>query len=115
MRLPRDPYILLSAGLLTEVLGALLYLRTTSFAAGVLMVGGLLIAIAYLVVSASTREGTVRRKRLDRMGLLGGLCYLVAGGFAQDGQRGVWILLFVIATILTVYSIFVKDNIERKS
>lgn len=111
----RNADTLLSTGLILEVIGAVLYLRLPQLSAWVLIVGGALVSLSYMISRSGTTGATVREKRLDQMGFVSGLCYLVAGGFALDGQRPIWILLFVIATVLAVYSIFVKDSVQKKA
>lgn len=110
----QNTYTLLATGLILEAVGALLHLRLPTPAAWIMIVGGALIALSYLMSGSTTRSSSVRGKRLDRMGFLSGLGYLISGGFCLDGQVGVWILLFTIATVLSVYSIFVKDRMQKK-
>lgn len=46
------------------------------------------------------------------MRLIGGLMFLVSGGFAIEGQN-LWILLFAGGTVFTLYGIFVGDKVKK--
>lgn len=79
-----------------------------------LAVSGGLIALSMMLKSAFERKhsgSAVRSRRLDRMRMLGGLLFMVAGGFAIEGQN-LWILLFAGGTVFTLYGIFVEDKIK---
>ena len=98
-------------GLILVVVSSLIHFFThLPWAAWLLAVSGGVMALAVMIKGAMTgSKSSTRTKRLDRMRMIGGLIFLVAGGFAIEGQS-LWILLFAGATVFTLYGIFVGDK-----
>lgn len=77
-------------------------------------IGGLLGATGILLQANKEGDKSDKRiRKLDRMGFLGLLIYLIAGGFMAQGS-GSWIAIFGVATVFYIYSVFVKDRVLRK-
>ena len=105
---------LYAAGLIIVAVSSLLhFVWDLPYADYAMAMAGGLMALSLMLKGAfgEKADGTVRSRRLDRMRLLGGLIFMVAGGFAVEGQN-LWILLFAAATVFTLYGIFVGDRKE---
>ena len=98
-------------GLILVVVSSLIFFFTRlHWSAWLLAVSGAVMVIALMIKGAITGSKYSHRvRRLDRMRLIGGLIFLVSGGFAIEGQS-LWILLFAGATVFTLYGIFVGDK-----
>ncbi|MCI6279702.1 MAG: hypothetical protein SOW44_06930 [Porphyromonas sp.] len=107
---------LYALGLVLVVLSSLAYfLFDFNGAAWMLAVSGGLMAVAMMLKGAFDKKqgsSATRSSRLDRMRLIGGLMFLVSGGFAIEGQN-LWILLFAGGTVFTLYGIFVGDKVKK--
>lgn len=107
---------LYALGLVLVVVSSLAhFLFDFDWAAWALAVSGGLMAVAMMLKGAfGKKQGSAatRSSRLDRMRLIGGLMFLVSGGFAIEGQN-LWILLFAGGTVFTLYGIFVGDKVKK--
>lgn len=114
VRLEAVSSCMFAIGLLLVGLMSILHLWWPYFAGWGISCGGFLLVISYFCKKRRQEDtkDIVRLRRLDRMGFLGGLCYLVSGQFALR-ELPLWIMLFVVGTIFMVYSIFVTDKIVR--
>lgn len=87
------------------VIGAILFLIYPVVAAWLVMIGAFVIGLSYILKSYLYKSESARVRRLERMGMLGGLHYLIAGGYMLQGST-MWILLFAVGTVFFVYSVF---------
>lgn len=104
---------LFAIGLVVVALGAIIYLWQARFGCWTMIAGGAAITISMLSRAIQMRSADARARRLDRMALLGGLCYVIAGGLGLDGGSS-WKVVFAIATVFVCYSIFVRKEEDKK-
>lgn len=101
-------------GLVVVAVSALLYLWSARYGSSGIIIGGVSMTVGMMSRALLMRSADARTRRLDRMALLGGLGYIVAGGFGLQGGNE-WMVIFTIATIFTAYGIFVRKEEKRKS
>lgn len=61
----------------------------------------------FLYTSTIIAKDNARERRLNRMGFIGSLGYIVSGGFMYDDNR-IWVILFAISSIYVMYSLLAK-------
>ncbi len=100
---------LYSMGLIVVAIGALLRIWAERYGSWGIIIGGTAMTMGMMSRALLVRSANVRTRRLDRMALLGGLGYIVAGGFGLQGGNE-WVVIFTIATTFVSYSIFVRKE-----
>lgn len=101
-------------GEIAVAVGACSWMATKGAGGWALAAGGFVMAVSYIWASVGGRaELSLRLRRLERMGLLASLIYLVSGGFMLQ-RSGTWLPLFIVATVLLLYALFVSDHVRKK-
>lgn len=106
---------LLNIGSVLLVIGVLLYgVPAIGYQAGwIISLGGLVAALGCILSASDNKDLPTRYKRLERMLLLAMLIYLIAGGFMIQRSTS-WLMIFIVATLFYLYSIFAIDRIDKK-
>lgn len=104
---PKVATFVLYLSFLLILLGSTLHILRLGWTVWVFIVGAIGLTSYFLSASLTAREGGVRERRLNRMGFIGSLFYIVAGGFMYEASN-VWIILFAIASIYVMYSLLAK-------
>lgn len=109
-------YMLQAVGSVLILIGAISYSITSlaGYSGWIIAVGGIIGALGYILDSDATKKHSKRVRRLDRMTFLSMLLYVVAGGFMIDSYSTKWLVIFTIATVFFIYSVFVKDRALKK-
>ena len=91
---------LLTIGPILVVIGAIAYSISalTAYSGWMVSFGGLLGAIGTLLSSFVGKEASARVRRLDRMGFLAMLMFIVSGGFMIQGSSS-WLAIFAVGTV----------------
>ncbi|MDO5036313.1 MAG: hypothetical protein Q4D93_05060 [Porphyromonas sp.] len=77
-----------------------------------MIAGALVIGVAYILKAILYKATAVRERRLEKMGMLGGLHYFLSGSFMLK-ESGLWVILFAVATVFFVYAIFVGAKVAE--
>lgn len=106
---------LLTIGPILVVIGAIAYSISalTAYSGWMVSFGGLLGAIGTLLSSFVGKEASARVRRLDRMGFLAMLMFIVSGGFMIQGSSS-WLAIFAVGTVFYVYAVFAKDRALKR-
>ena len=104
---PRIATLVLYLSFLLIILGSSLYILRPGWTVWGFIAGAIGLTSYFLSGSLTARDGSVRERRLNRMGFIGSLFYIVAGGFMYESSN-IWIILFAIASIYVMYSLLAK-------
>lgn len=104
---PRVATTILYLSFLLIILGSALHILRLGWTVWIFIIGAIGLTSYFLSASLTARDGSVRERRLNRMGFIGSLFYVVAGGFMYEASN-VWIVPFAIASIYVMYSLLAK-------
>lgn len=104
---PKMATFVLNLSLLLIILGSALHILKLGWTVWAFIVGATGLTSYFLSASFTARYGSVRERRLNRMGFIGSLFYIVAGGLMYESSN-VWIILFAVGSIYVMYSLLAK-------
>ncbi|MDO4695783.1 hypothetical protein [Porphyromonas sp.] len=106
---PTIATILLYVSFLLIILGSSLYILALTWTVWLFIIGAIGLTSYFLLSSLAVRGGVARERRLNRMGFIGSLFYIVSSGFMYE-RSNVWVILFAIASIYVMYSLLAKRD-----